>query len=151
MASVVTEHMLLMVPMMIVVILFPMVAGFVVNNYNNEQRVLMVEQSAAKMGSAIQQLYLVACDEKIEPCNLTLTNPIPANIDGQQYVVTATKEGDSLTLHFGLPGINVWYDHKLTLGKDAFWDHNSSLDSNSQSARIILEKKASGEIHMGFG
>ena len=38
MASVVTEHVLLLVPMMLVVMIFPMVAGFVVINYNNQQR-----------------------------------------------------------------------------------------------------------------
>lgn len=38
--------MLLLVPMMIVIMIFPMVAGFVVNNYNNEQRTLAVEQAA---------------------------------------------------------------------------------------------------------
>ena len=150
MASVVTEHMLLMVPMMIVVMIFPMVAGYVVNNYNNEQRLLAIEQASTKIGSAIQQVYLLTSAENVENCNVTVTNPIPANLEGQQYVITGTQEGGSLTLHMGLPGINLWYDHKITLGDNAVWDPTTVLDSNSPKAGILAQKLY-GKIYLSFG
>jgi hypothetical protein len=149
MASVVTEHMLLLVPMMIVVMIFPMVAGFVVNNYNNEQRTLAIEQASAKVGSAIQQIYLVASVDTVQNCNITVANPIPTNLEGQQYLMTGTLEGEYLTLHVGYPGINVWYDHKVTLGENAEWDSTSMLDSNSPTA-AILARKESGKIILSF-
>lgn len=150
MASVVTEHMLLLVPMMMVIMIFPMVAGFVVNNYNNEQRVLAVEQASSKVAGAIQQIYLVASENNVKDCSVTLTNPIPTNLEGQQYIFTGTQEGDTMTLHVGLPGLNLYYDHKLTLGENAVWDPTTMLDSNSPTASIIARKQA-GTIYLGFG
>jgi hypothetical protein len=150
MASVVTEHMLLLVPMMMVVMIFPMVAGFVVNNYNNQQQLLAVEQASAKLGSSIQQIYLAASVDNVKDCTLTLDNPIPENLEGQQYLVTGSQEGENLVLHIGLPGINLWYDNKITIGQNAVWDPNSVLDSNSPTAGIIA-KKVSGIIYLCFG
>ena len=150
MASVVTEHMLLLVPMMMVVMIFPMVAGFVVNNYNNEQRLLAVEQASAKLGSAIQQVYLVTSNDNVKDSVVTLTNPLPQSLETQQYIVTGTQEGESLTLHIGLPGINLWYDHKITLGQNAVWDQASKLDSNSPTTGIVA-RKISGMIYLSFG
>ena len=150
MASVVTEHLLLLVPMMIVIMIFPMVTGFVVNNYNNEQRLLAVEEASAKMASAIQQVYLLMSAENVKDCYVTVANPIPSNIGGQQYVITGTQEGGSLTLHIGLPGINLWYDHKVNLGENAVWDPTTELDSNSPTAGILASKE-SGKIYLSFG
>jgi hypothetical protein len=150
MASVVTEHMLLLVPMMMVVMIFPMVAGFVVNNFNNEQRLLAVEQASAKLGSAIQQVYLVTSNDNVKDSVVTLTNPLPKSLETQQYIVTGTQEGESLTLHIGLPGINLWYDHKITLGQNAVWDPASRLDSNSPTTGIVA-RKISGKIYLSFG
>jgi hypothetical protein len=150
MASVVTEHMLLLVPMMMVVMIFPMVAGFVVNNYNNEQRLLAVEQASAKLGSAIQQVYLVTSNDNVKDSVVTLTNPLPQSLETQQYIVTGTQEGESLTLHIGLPGVNLWYDHKITLGQNAVWDPASRLDSNSPTTGIVA-RKVSGKIYLSFG
>ncbi len=149
MASVVTEHMLLLVPMMIVVMIFPMVAGFVVSNYNNEQRTLAIEQASAKVASTIQQVYLIASADTVQNSNITVANPIPTNLEGQQYLMTGTLEGEYLTLHVGYPGINVWYDHKLTLGENAEWDSTTMLDSNSPTA-AILARKVSGKIYLSF-
>jgi hypothetical protein len=148
-ASVVTEHMLLLVPMMMVIMIFPMVAGFV-TNYNNEQRLLVVEQAGAKLGGAIQQVYLVASADNVKDCIMTQDNPLPPSIEDQQYVITGTQEGEILTLHIGLPGINLWYDHKITVGQNAVWDLNSRLDSNSANTGIIARKQ-SGKIYLSFG
>ena len=150
MASVVTEHMLLLVPMMMVVMIFPMVAGFVVNNYNNEQRLLAVEQASAKLGSAIQQVYIVTSNDNVKDSVVTLANPLPQSLETQQYIVTGTQEGESLTLHIGLPGINLWYDHKINLGQNAVWDPASRLDSNSPTTGIVA-RKVSGKIYLSFG
>ena len=149
MASVVTEHVLLLVPMMLVVMIFPMVAGFVVINYNNQQRLLAVEQSSAKLGSAVQQAYLVACNENVKDCTIMIANPLPPNLEDQQYIVTASQEGESLTLHFGLPGLNIWYDHKIMLGQNAEWDSLSRLDSASPTAGIQARKVAE-KIYLSF-
>jgi len=150
MASVVTEHMLLLVPMMMVVMIFPMVAGFVVNNYSNEQRLLAVEQANTKMGSSIQQVYLVMNDENVKDCNVTLANPLPQSLEDQQYIVNGTQVGEILTLHIYLPGINIGHDYKITLGQNAVWNSSSTLDSNSPTARILANKKL-GTIYLSFG
>ncbi len=141
--------MLLLVPMMIVVMVFPMVTGFVVANYNNEQRLLAVEQASAKIGSSIQQVYLILSEENVKDCKVILDNPLPADLEGQQYIITGTFEGDCLTLHIGLPGINVWHNHKVTLGENAAWI-SSSLNSNLPTTSIIGIKEA-GKITLGFG
>lgn len=150
MANVVTEHMLLLVPMMAVILLFPMATTFVVNNYNNEQRLIMVEEAGNQIGSTIQQVYLLMSLKEIQPCTLTMPNPLPSAIENQQYLITGEKVGVNLVLHFGFPGIPLWYDHVVTLGANAYWE-GGTLDSNLPTAGIQVTKDTDGSIHLKLG
>jgi hypothetical protein len=105
MANVVTEHVLLLVPMMMVLVLFPMVTNLVVGNYMDEQRLLVVEGAGNRLASTIQQLYLTMSLSEVQPCTVTVSNPLPTTIDDQNYIVTADLVGDTLTLHISLPGV----------------------------------------------
>ena len=150
MANVVTEHMLLLVPMMVVIMLFPMVATFVVNNYNNEQRLIVVEEAGNQIGSTIQQVYLLMSLREIQPCTLTIPNPLPSAIENQQYLITGEQVGFILVLHFNFPGIPLWYDHIVTLGANAYWE-GGTLDSNLPTAGINVTEAQDGSIHLKFG
>ena len=149
MANIVTEHVLLLVPMMMVLMIFPMVTIFVVNSYDAEQRLYAIENAATKMGSTIQQVYLALSDNKVQPCTVTISNPLPAAIENQPYIISCTLENNVLKIHMALLGPPIFYDHLITLGESASWD-GGTLDSNVPNPSIEVTKDLSGNIHMRF-
>ena len=150
MVNVVVEHMLLLVPMMVVIMIFPMIAISVVNNYSNQQSLISVEQAGSQLGSTIQQAYILLSTKEIEPCDLQIPNPLPTAIEGQQYWVAGELVDNNLVLHFSKPGIPIWYDHTITMGANASWE-GGTLESNSPTAGIIITKDINGIIHIKFG
>ena len=149
MANVVTEHVLLLVPMMLVLVLFPMVTNLVVGNYMNEQRLIIVEGAGNKLASTIQQLYLTMSLSEVQACTVTVSNPLPAKIEDQDYIITADLVGDTLTLHISLPGIQLTYHHSFTIGEQAEW-LTSTLNSNLPNSGIEAVKNIDGSIVLRF-
>jgi uncharacterized protein YejL (UPF0352 family) len=149
MANVVTEHVLLLVPMMLVLVLFPMVTNLVVGNYMNEQRLIIVEGAGNKLASTIQQLYLTMSLSEVQACTVTVSNPLPATIEDQDYIITADLVGDTLTLHISLPGVQLIYHHSLTIGEQAEWI-SSTLNGNLLNSGIEAVKNLDGSIVLRF-
>lgn len=143
MANVVTENILLLIPSMIILIVFPVIATQVTNNYYREQSLILVEATGNELGSALQQLTMLMSLKETQFCTVSLANPIGPTIQDQQYQITATQEGDTLVMHINLPGIPVYYDHRVTLSDGVTWD-GGTLNSNYPTAGIEASKDESG-------
>ena len=149
MANVVTEHVLLLVPMMIVIMIFPIATTYIMNNYNAQQRQLVLEGAGSNIGSTIQQIYLLMSMPDIMPCNITVLNPLLPDIEGQQYLITASQLNNRLTIHFSLPGIPLYYDYIITIGANAVWEP-SELNSLVPNMSVQASKAVDGTIYLRF-
>jgi len=150
MANVVTEHILLLVPMMIVIMIFPIATTYIMNSYNTQQRQLVLEGAGSKVGSTIQQIYLLMSMPDILPCNITVSNPLLPDIEGQQYLITVSQLNNRLTIHFSLPGIPLYYDYIITVGANAVWEP-SELNSLVTNSSLQARKTLDGTIYLRFG
>ena len=139
MANVVTEHILLMVPVFFAIMIFGSLATNLTVSFSDQQRQIIVESYEGKLTSTIQQLYYIMKEEKIQPCNVTLKSPLPSLIDGQNYEVTASVSSGGLNLVFHFPGLNVDYSTTVPLGPDVIWS-SQPLKSDSSAPRINVVK-----------
>jgi hypothetical protein len=140
MASVVTEHVILMMPVFIVMMVFALVANSVVSNYSSQQKALIIDGAQNQLGTTISQLYFTLSQSEISDCVVTKTVPLPEMIDGQNYKVNGTLTGNLLTLTFSFPGILLSDNTVVNLGPNAQWVSSSVFSSTNTNSVIRIEK-----------
>jgi hypothetical protein len=149
MSNVVTENVLLLVPVFFSLMIFTIVVNNIVSNYDMQQKLIIVEGSMDRMTSTIQQLYYTLSIEEVQPCSVTKSNPLPQMIDNQPYRVSGTFKDNVLTLTFNFPGINLTQNATVTLGPLMSWG-GGTLISTNPNASIIIEKDGSGKMNFSF-
>lgn len=132
-----------MVPVFFAIMIFGLLATNLTYNFSDQQRQIIVESYEGKFTSAIQQLYYLMKEEKVQHCTVTYGNPLPSLIDGQNYEVTATAISGNLNLRFYFPGLNAEYSTAVPLGPDFKWS-GGPLQSDSSTPSIQVVKSSSG-------
>jgi hypothetical protein len=150
MASVVTEHIIILIPVFFTMMIFALVANAVVSNYSIQQRNIVLESAENQLTTTISQLYYTISQTDMLPSNVTKTTPLPEQIDGQNYSVNGTLNGNVLALTFNFPGLPLSDTTHVNLGPGAHWDASSSLVSTNRQAVIKIEKKSTGEVWLSF-
>jgi hypothetical protein len=156
MASVVTEHVILLIPVFFVMMIFALVANAVVANYATQQRAIIIEGAENQLTTTISQLYYTMSQSDIQNTVVTKTVPLPENIDGQDYTVNGTLVGSVLTLTFSFPGISLSDNTVVNLGPRVEWVSSSFFLSTNEKSVIKVEKyynPAVGDVmvKLGFG
>lgn len=150
MASVVTEHVIILIPVFFAMMIFALVANAVVSNYSIQQRNIVLESAENQLTTTISQLYYTISQTDMLPSNVTKTTPLPEQIDGQNYSVNGTLNGNVLALTFNFPGLPLSDTTHVNLGPGAHWDTSSTLVSTNRQAVIKIEKKSTGEVWLSF-
>jgi hypothetical protein len=140
MASVVTEHVILLIPVFVVMMVFALVANSVVANYTTQQKVIVVDSAQNQLATTISQLYFIISQSDITNCVVTKSVPLPEMIEGQQYTVNGTLTGNLLTLTFSFPGIPLKDNVVVNLGPKAQWVSSSVFSSINTNSVIRVEK-----------
>jgi hypothetical protein len=151
MASVVTEHILLLIPAFFAMMIFALVANAVVSNYSSQQQAIVIEGAKNQLSTTISQLFYTISQNDIQACVITKDSPLPEQIDGQNYFVTGTLKGSILVLTFDFPGIPLKDNATVNLGPSAQIDmHSRVLSSTSTHPMIRLEKYGNSTVKLSF-
>ncbi|MGD0804315.1 MAG: hypothetical protein ABSA11_09610 [Candidatus Bathyarchaeia archaeon] len=150
MASVVTENIIIMIPVFIAMMIFALVANAVASNYSMQQRTLIINSAENQLATTISQLYYTISQQDMLPCNITKSTPLPDQIDGQNYSVNGTLNGNVLALTFNFPGLTVSDTTHVNLGPGVHWDSSSVFVSTNRQSVIAIQKKSSGELWISF-
>lgn len=148
MASVITEKMLLLIPVFVTLMVFTLVATTIMRNYNEQHQLIIIQGAESQFTSTVQQLYQMVALEQIQPCTITKTNPLSSTIDSEPYTVTGRVTGDTLTLTFYFPGTNVHHDVTVTLGPKVKQGDCGKLDSISTNPVIKVTKEQFGNDYL---
>lgn len=140
MANVVIEHVILLVPAFFAMMIFALVANAVVSNYSTQQRAIIIEGAKNQLSTTISQLFNTVSQPDIQECSITKSSPLPELIDGQDYSVNGTLNGNVLTLTFTFPGIPLRDNAVVNLGPGAQWVSSSVLSSTNTQGVIKVEK-----------
>ncbi len=140
MASVVTEHVLLLVPAFFAMMIFALVANAVVTNYSSQQQAIVIEGAKNQLSTTISQLFYTISQTDVQDCVITKDSPLPDKIDGQNYFINGTLKGNILILTFNFPGIPLKDNAMVNLGPSAQWVTSSVLTSTNTHPVIRVEK-----------
>jgi hypothetical protein len=138
-ANVVTEHIILLVPVFFVMMIFALVANNVVAGYAVQQKAIIIDGAENQLTTTISQLYFSVNNQDVPYCVVTKTMPLPEMIEGQNYLINGTMMGNVLKLTFTFPGIPLRDDAEVTLGPDAQWV-STVYSSNQKNGVLRMEK-----------
>jgi hypothetical protein len=159
MTQITIEYMIMSPLLIMQIILFPFVAGLIMNGWVDSRRTLVLQETASNLGSSIQQLYSALNHGTISTGNVTNTLELPMFIEDYAYSGTGTLRATSgptvdstkiLYITLSLRGTNIASTTSITLGSNVNWDSHSTLYSNSTDAGILGEKLANGTIVLSF-
>ena len=139
MANVVTEHIILLVPVFFVMMIFALVANNVVAGYAVQQKAIIIDGAQNQLTTTISQLYFSVNKQDVPYCVVTKSMPIPEMIEGQNYLINGTMTGNVLKLTFTFPGTSLRDNAEVTLGPDAQWV-SSIYSSNQKNGVLRMEK-----------
>jgi hypothetical protein len=92
----ITIEYMIMIPLLIMqIILFPFVAGLIMNGWVDSRRTLVLQETASNLGSSIQQLYSALNHGTISTGNVTNTLELPMFIEDYAYSGTGTLRATS--------------------------------------------------------
>lgn len=150
MSHVVVEHIILIPLMIVLVVIFPVSANYVAVSYANQQREVMADGAMNQVTSTLQQLSYSLSQTEIQPCNITMTEPLPRMIDSYTYNLSASMSlPQQVTLQLTLPGLNFQTNKTMTLTSNIQW-LNSEYCSRLPDARLLIEKLSNGTIIFSF-
>jgi len=151
-ANVVTEHVLLMLPVFFAMMVFGLAATNIVLNYGNQQSKIIITGAERQLTGAIQQLYYIMVQDQVKDCTVTLSNPLPVLIDGQNYKVTASEDvTGTLTLSFVFSGTSTTYTTTFPMGPVSTYNWKPGELNSSVSTAVIKVVKVGGFLTFSFG
>lgn len=140
MANIITEHVILLVPVFFVMMIFALIANSVVANYAIQQKAIIIDGAENQLTTTISQLYFSLNQKDIPNCVVTKTMPLPEHIEGQNYLINGTMAGNVLKLTFKFPGLPLSDNAEVTLGPDAQWVSSSVYNSINTNSVLRVEK-----------
>jgi hypothetical protein len=155
MAEIAIEYVILIPLVILQIFLFPFAVSTIMNTWVNSSRTLALQDTAAHLGSSIQQLYVSLNHVTITSGMVTDKLDIPASISGYPFTGNATiasVSGSSKVLNLTLTFIGIKYSAStvVTLGPNAQWQ-SSMFMSNSTTACINANKDGAGVVWLSFG
>lgn len=157
MANVTIEYVILIPLLFTQVIVFPLVASAMTSNWENQQRDVELQDVADHLASTIQQLYLTASRDEILAGTITHASPAPTAVSSYRYTATGslTNPPDPnstkiLTVTLMLEEVGNIARAQALLGPDVQWVE-STLQSSSSGASIVIQKFSNGTLVFSFG
>ena len=155
----VTLEYMIMIPILILqIFLFPIAAGAIMGAWSNSRMTIELQDISGHLGSSIQQLYYTINHASISSGSLTAKVDVPTTIpDGDKsynYLITLSNATNSnsavkvMNLTLSLIGADGQASTLVTLGQNANWQDNSTLNSNTFS--LICATKTSSTISLSF-
>jgi hypothetical protein len=149
------EYMILIPVLILQLFLFPLTAGWIMNNWVDQRRNLELQEIASHLGSSIQQIYFSLNHTSIQAGKLSYTLvDLPPFVEGYAYTGNATlrtvQSNNVLDITLKFTGQDISTATSVTLGQNVQWI-TSSFDS--MNAAITAEKlsDASNTIRISFG
>jgi hypothetical protein len=140
---------MIMVPVMILqIFLFPYVAVMLMDNWNDSRQTLELQETAAQLGSTIQQMYYTINRASVSSgsASMKIDLDIPRAIENHPYTVTLQNVPNSnsayqimnITLCF--TGSSVSTSTLVTLGDNVNWADNLAFNSATAGLCLIATK-----------
>ena len=153
----ITIEYMIMIPLLILqIFLFPLTAGWIMNNWADSRQTLALRETASNVGSLVHQVYSALNHESISAGKVTNTLEVPPSIEGYAYTgnasLRAAEDNASKILDITLKfeGSSVAATSSVTLGADVTWNAESTFMSNSSYASLLAEKMPNGTVLMYF-
>lgn len=148
----------ILLPLLILQILaFPFAADAVTSIWADSRRKAALQNAGNHLGSTIQQLYFILCDEEISTGVIIQASNVPPTIESYKYLATCSLEAPQnpnsskiLVISLLIPDTGTEATVKITLGPNATWK-DSLFESTSPEASIKVEKFADGILQFSFG
>jgi hypothetical protein len=147
----ITIEYVIMLPLLVLqIILFPLVAGWLMNIWVDSRRTLALQEAASNLGSSMQQIYFTLNHDTI-PVGTVITQKsnVPAFIEDYSYTGTATLQTVSTSLNSSkvlkitlrLKTVGTSVNTSVILGQNVQWSPSIFI-SNSTNAGIRAQKNA---------
>jgi hypothetical protein len=158
MPSVTIEFIIMMPVLILLIFLFPIFANSLMNTWVDSRQTLALQDVAANLGSAVQQLYFSLNHDTIPAATVTYSPGLPAFIESAYYMGNATLSSSTspgsnpsfLQLTVKLVGTLNSVTTTVILGSNVLWKQ-SIFWSNSTNACITAQKFSNGTILLWFG
>lgn len=153
----VTIEYMIMIPVLIAqIFLFPFLATAIMDTWADSSSTLELQETAAYIGSSIQQLYFTMNQESMTNGAVKINLAIPPSIEGHVYTTTlrhmthldTSYEVMNVTLI--LVGTKAHASTLVTLGQNVDWQENLAFNSTSNSLNLIANKTVNS-IWLSFG
>jgi len=146
MPSITVEYVILIPLLFTQIIVFPLVASTMTNNWQESQRDVALQEVADHLASTIQQLYLTVNRPEILSGDVTQVSMLPVTVASYPYNVTASLSNPPnpgvvkiLTVSLTLDEFGTTVTAAAVLGPNVEWT-DSTLRSNSVDASINVNK-----------
>jgi hypothetical protein len=153
----VTIEYMIMIPLLILqIFLFPLVAGWAMNDWTTSRQTLELQTTANHLGSQIQQIYFSLNQGTIATGNVTATPEISPFIEGYPYNVSGTSRTASssdtaiLNLNLTLLSTTVSATASVTLGSNSTVSWLPSSFLSNSTTQILAAKLSNGTIQLSF-
>ena len=155
----ITIEYMIMIPLLILqIFLFPLTAGWIMNNWADSRQTLALRETASNVGSLVHQVYSALNHESISEGVVTNSLEIPPFIEGYSYRGNASlralnpssNSSKVLDVTLRLMGSSIATSTSVTLGQNVAWQQDSEFLSNSTHASLVAEKMQNGTILMYF-
>jgi hypothetical protein len=149
-----------MIPILILqILLFPIVASYLMNVWVDSRRTLVLQDAASNMGSTIQQMYFALNHPTIPAGTTSNQFGLPPYIDGYPYTANATLQpsgaatNSSQVLQITVRLVTTKYvvTSSVLLGSIAQWNGTTIFMSNSTKSNAYAQKFQNGTIRLWFG
>jgi hypothetical protein len=155
----ITIEYVIMLPLLILqIILFPLVAGWLMNIWVDSRRTLALQEATSNLGSSMQQIYFTLNHDTIPVrTNITQKSNVPAFIEDYAYTGTAALQTVSTSLNSSkvlkitlkLKTVGTSVTTSVILGQNVQWSPSIFI-SNSTNAGILAKKYANATICLSF-
>jgi hypothetical protein len=153
----VTIEYVIMIPLLFTqVIVFPLVASTMVDNWQNSQRNIELQDTADHLASTIQQLYLTINSQNVLAGTVNQASTLPITVASYPYTATGSLnhplDPDAtkiLTVTLTMDDVGNTVTAKAVLGPNVQWIE-STFRSTSTDASINVQKLDDAEHTLVF-
>ena len=156
MAHITIEYMIFIPVLIAQIFLFPLTATIIMNSWEDSRQVLELQQTAANLGSSIQQLYYTMNRDTVSDGTMSIILTVPSLVDGRVYttvlshVIDSETSSEIMDVTLRLVGTTSQASTLVTLGPNVDWQENLSFNSTANSFSVVANKTADS-IWLSFG
>lgn len=158
MVSVTIEYVILVPLLFTQVIVFPLVASTMTNNWQDSQRDVALQEIVNHMASTIQQLYLTANQDEILSGDITQVLTLPVTVSSYPYIATGSLSTPSdpdatkvLTVTLTLDEVDNTVTAVAILGPNVSWIDSTFRSIESNNVIEVNKEPVDGNLTFSFG